>query len=128
MSVGDYEQMAQEQLAKAEELQSRLKTIVGEWTSPDRTVSLKVGPGGVLFDLHIREGGMALGGERLATMILDGVQAAGKQAGDQARQAVKETVGDLVDFDDLMPPTPPRPDRTPNDWLGGIDGPRTSLE
>lgn len=128
MSAEDYEQMAQEQLAKAEELQRRLTTIVGEWTSPDRTVSLRVGPGGVLFDLRIREQALALGGERLATMILDGVQAAGKQAGDQARKAVSETVGDLVNFDDLIPPTPPRPARSSNDWLGDAAGPRTSLD
>ncbi len=127
MSVDDFEQMAQEQLAKAEELQRRLATIVGEWTSPDRTVSLRVGPGGVLFDLHIREQALSLGGERLATMILDGVQAAGTQAGDQARKAVSETVGDLVNFDDLIPPTPPRPGRTSPNWLGDVDGPKTSL-
>lgn len=128
MTAEDFEQLAQEQLAKAEELQRRLTTIVGEWTSPDRTVSLKVGPGGVLFDLHIRDQAMSLGGERLATLILDGVQAAGTQAGNQARTAVSETVGDLVDYDDLMPPAPPRPSRSAPSWLGEADGPRTSLE
>jgi len=127
MSAEHFEQVAREQMAKAEELQRRLATIVGEWTSSDRTVSLRVGPGGVLFDLHIREQALSLGGERLATMILDGVQSAGERAGEQARQAVSETVGDLVNFDDLIPPNPPRPSRSAPSWLGEADGPRTSL-
>ena len=76
---------------------------------------------------HIREQALSLGGERLATMILDGVQSAGERAGEQARQAVSETVGDLVNFDDLIPPNPPRPSRSAPSWLGEADGPRTSL-
>ena len=128
MTAEDLERIAQEQLAQAEELQRRLAAIVGEWTSPDRSVSLKVGPGGVLFDLTIRDQALSLGGERLATMILDGVQAAGKQAGDQARQAVADTVGDLVNLDDLLPPPPERPSRSAPSWLGDNDAPRTRLE
>ncbi len=106
MMPDDAEWQIRQRLAQAAELKERLQRISGQWTSPDRTVTVRVGPTGVPVGLTINNDGLDLGGRRLAEVILEGFRKAGQQAGEQARKAVTDTVGDTIDIGALLPGQP----------------------
>ncbi|MDQ6875076.1 MAG: YbaB/EbfC family nucleoid-associated protein [Actinomycetota bacterium] len=102
MFPDDFEAQVRERMAQAEILKERLKLIAGEWTSPDHSVSVRVGPGGVPMALTIRDRALDLGGPRLAELILQGFREAGQRAGELARQAAAETIGEPIRLEDLL--------------------------
>lgn len=107
MSAEDLEQAIREQTARSDELQLRLLEVVGEAASPDRAVSVRVGPTGVPTDLLISERALSMSGTRLSQTILDCLRRAGADAGARTRELVAELFGDRVDIDALLPPTDP---------------------
>jgi DNA-binding protein YbaB len=100
--VPDAEQRAANMAAQAEALRERLRLVSGEWTSPDGSVSVRVGPNGVPVALTIADKALALGARRLTQAVMEGFRQAGERAGEQAREAVADMVGEPMNPEDLL--------------------------
>jgi len=89
-------------MAQAEALNERLRNVRGEWTSPDGSVTVTVGQNAVPTGLTISDDALKLGARKLGQVVMEGFQEAGKRAGDQAKQAVADTIGEPMTPDDIL--------------------------
>jgi hypothetical protein len=70
-------------------------TVAGTARSPDGSVRVTVGPGGLLRGLEIRPAALDRGGRWVADTVLDLVRVATAAAGERARHQLREELAGL---------------------------------
>ncbi|NKY89429.1 YbaB/EbfC family nucleoid-associated protein [Nocardia veterana] len=112
------------QRGRLSEMYRQLENVRVQASSPDRAVEVTVDAGGVLTDLRLSASALRGSPEKLASAIVETVQAAAQQARQQSETLAAPLAADIDDVDDLPDILPEAPSlREVRDFFREGDGP-----
>jgi DNA-binding protein YbaB len=99
--LADYMRRVGEIQRQAEETQTRLKQLRAQVSSPDRSVSVEMAPGGRLQRLSLTPQAMQYGPNQLAALITETIRTAQTEVAEQMQETLHPLIGDSAAMDFL---------------------------